>query len=177
MNNKKKSYPCNRPWRPIGLWDVEAPTFSRQSAHRWRWGQPYAPAALHPQEDSWYPFLLDVESTRAIVRLEGLRRLKNLMISSGIETATFRLVALCPNQLRYSVPLYMNTNWEYFPVSYSTVQSKMELPWERSRCLRILTKDDTKISKSEPMTANICSEWKLFHLQFISLPNCLISAI
>jgi hypothetical protein len=23
-----KSYPCNRPWRPIGLWDVEAPTFS-----------------------------------------------------------------------------------------------------------------------------------------------------
>jgi hypothetical protein len=32
----------NRPWRPIGLWDVEAPTFSRQSAHRWRRGcQPY----------------------------------------------------------------------------------------------------------------------------------------
>jgi hypothetical protein len=29
------SYPCNRQWRPIGLWDVEAPTFSRQSAHRW----------------------------------------------------------------------------------------------------------------------------------------------
>jgi hypothetical protein len=26
------SYPCNRMWRP-----VEAPTFSRQSAHRWRW--------------------------------------------------------------------------------------------------------------------------------------------
>jgi hypothetical protein len=23
-----KSYPCNRPWRPIGSWDVEAPTFS-----------------------------------------------------------------------------------------------------------------------------------------------------
>jgi hypothetical protein len=22
------SYPCNRPWRPIGLWDVEAPAFS-----------------------------------------------------------------------------------------------------------------------------------------------------
>jgi hypothetical protein len=33
------SYPCNRPRRPIGLWDVEAVTFSRQSAHRWRWGQ------------------------------------------------------------------------------------------------------------------------------------------
>jgi hypothetical protein len=24
----KKSYPCNRPWRPMGLWDVQAPTFS-----------------------------------------------------------------------------------------------------------------------------------------------------
>jgi hypothetical protein len=45
----KASYPCNRPWRPIGLWDVEGPTLSRQSAHRWRWGcQPYAPATLYP---------------------------------------------------------------------------------------------------------------------------------
>jgi hypothetical protein len=30
------SYPCNRPLRPIVLWDVEAPIFSRKSAHRWR---------------------------------------------------------------------------------------------------------------------------------------------
>jgi hypothetical protein len=29
----KKSYPPNRPWRPIGLWDVEDPTLCRQSAH------------------------------------------------------------------------------------------------------------------------------------------------
>jgi hypothetical protein len=43
----KKSYPCNRAWRSIGLWDVEALTFSRQSAHRWWWScQPYAPAVL-----------------------------------------------------------------------------------------------------------------------------------
>jgi hypothetical protein len=55
----------NRPWRPIGLWDVDAPTFSRQSARRWRWGcQPYAPAALHRQEDSWYSFLLEADWTR-----------------------------------------------------------------------------------------------------------------
>jgi hypothetical protein len=54
----KARYPCNRPWRPISLWDVEAPTFSRQSAHRWRWGfQPYASAAFHPQEYSWYTYL------------------------------------------------------------------------------------------------------------------------
>jgi hypothetical protein len=46
------------------LWDVEIPTFSRKSAHRWRWGcQPYAPVALYPQEDSWYSFLWEAEST------------------------------------------------------------------------------------------------------------------
>jgi hypothetical protein len=46
---------CNRPWMPLGLRDVEAPTFSRHS--------PYAAAALYPQEDSWYSFLLEAELT------------------------------------------------------------------------------------------------------------------
>jgi hypothetical protein len=32
----KVKFPLYRPWRPLGLWEVEAPTFSRQSAHRWR---------------------------------------------------------------------------------------------------------------------------------------------
>jgi hypothetical protein len=41
-------YLCNRPWSPIGLRDVEAPTFSRKSAHRWRKGcQPYVLAAFY----------------------------------------------------------------------------------------------------------------------------------
>jgi hypothetical protein len=36
----------------------------RHSAYRWRQGcQPYAPAAFYPQEDSWYLFLLEAEST------------------------------------------------------------------------------------------------------------------
>jgi hypothetical protein len=61
---KGKRYSCNKPWRPTGLWDVEVLTFSRQSAHRWRWGcQPCAPASPYPQEDSWYSFLLQAEST------------------------------------------------------------------------------------------------------------------
>jgi hypothetical protein len=51
----KWSYSCKKLWRPMGLWDFEAPTFSRQSVHRWRWAyQPYAPAALYPQEDKAY---------------------------------------------------------------------------------------------------------------------------
>jgi hypothetical protein len=36
------SYPCNRQRRSIGLWDVEDPTFSRNSSDRCRWNcQPY----------------------------------------------------------------------------------------------------------------------------------------
>jgi hypothetical protein len=55
-------YLFNRPWRPIELWDIEAATFSRQLAHRWWLScQPYVPADLYPQEDSWYFFLLEAE--------------------------------------------------------------------------------------------------------------------
>jgi hypothetical protein len=32
----KESYPCNRLWRPIRLWDIEASTFSKWLAH---WGE------------------------------------------------------------------------------------------------------------------------------------------
>jgi hypothetical protein len=47
----KFSYPCNRPWRPWGLWDVEDPTLTRQSAHRWWYGcEPYARAVLYSPE-------------------------------------------------------------------------------------------------------------------------------
>jgi hypothetical protein len=39
-----------------------------------------------------------------IMRLQGLGQLRNPITSSGIEPATFRLIAQCLNQLRYRMP-------------------------------------------------------------------------
>jgi hypothetical protein len=78
---KKWIYPCNRPWRPIGLWDVEALTFSKKSAHRWRWGcHPYAPAAFYPPG-------------RFLILISVKGRVDPQMTSTGIESAIFQLVS------------------------------------------------------------------------------------
>jgi hypothetical protein len=75
---KSKGILVNRPRRPIGLWDVEAPTFPTISVHRWRWGcQYYTPAALYLL--GRFLMLISVTGSvdpRAIVRLEGLGQLK-----------------------------------------------------------------------------------------------------
>jgi hypothetical protein len=59
------SYPCNRPWRPVGLWDVEVPTFCLDS--RLTDGGKVVSPTHRPlftlQEGSWYSFLLEAEST------------------------------------------------------------------------------------------------------------------
>jgi hypothetical protein len=34
---KRVNCPCNRPWRPIGLWDVETSTFYIQSGSQMAW--------------------------------------------------------------------------------------------------------------------------------------------
>jgi hypothetical protein len=61
----KKNYSCNRPRRLIGLWDVEAPTFSLDS--RLTDGGKVVSLTRRPpytsQEDSWYSFLLEADST------------------------------------------------------------------------------------------------------------------
>jgi hypothetical protein len=94
---KKQSYPCNRPWRPIGLWNVEGPTFSRKSAHRWRWDcQPQAPAALYPP--GIFLVLISVRGwvdPRATVRLEGLGQLKKIHLI-GTQTRDLPAFSIVP---------------------------------------------------------------------------------
>jgi hypothetical protein len=68
LSKAKQSYPRNRPWTPIEVYDVEDATLSRQSAHRSRQDcQSYGPAALYSPETLffrfWYSFLLEAERT------------------------------------------------------------------------------------------------------------------
>jgi hypothetical protein len=73
------SYPFNRPWRLIVLWDVEAPTFSRQSAHRWQ--RLSALCAGHHLPPGRFLILNSVRGgvdPRAIVQLEGLGKLEKI---------------------------------------------------------------------------------------------------
>jgi hypothetical protein len=103
------------------MWHVEAPTFPRQSSHRWSWGfQSYAPTAFYPPSTLPGRFLVAISvrrwvNLRAIVRLELgiLEKKKNLMTSSKIESAIFRLVALCFNHLHWRI-------WEAFQMSWSS---------------------------------------------------------
>jgi hypothetical protein len=96
----------------MGLWYVEAPTFSIQSAHRWRGGfQPYEPAALLPP--GRFLVLISVGGRvdlRGHSAAEWSGQLKkNPLTSSGIEPATYWLEARCLNQLRYRVSRNINS--------------------------------------------------------------------
>jgi hypothetical protein len=70
-----------------------------------------APPAGRPLPPGKFLVLIPVtgrDDTRAIVWLEGLGQLNNPMTSSGVEPATFRLVALCLKQLRLLLLLLHN---------------------------------------------------------------------
>jgi hypothetical protein len=72
--------------------------------------------AGRPLPPGRFPVLISVISCvdlTAIMRLERLGQLRNPMTSSGLNPATFQLVAQCLNQLRNRVPHY-NLEKDYF---------------------------------------------------------------
>jgi hypothetical protein len=110
-------YLRNGLWRPIAFWDVEDPTFSRQSAQRWRWGcQLYAPS---PQ----LRFLETVSvwglvKSRAIVGLEG----------SGILKVSNCLIGIPNPVTQYFLDFIFYTNI-YKALGHTAIESFIHSSW------------------------------------------------
>jgi hypothetical protein len=98
MNAKVKvKLSLYRPWRPLVLREVEASTFSDiRLIDGGKVVSPRGRPLFYPQEDSWYSFLLEAESTpRAIVRLKGLGKLKKFT-SSGTRPGDLPTCSIVP---------------------------------------------------------------------------------
>jgi len=90
---------------PRGFQEVKVPRFHDNGTGWWLGCQPYAPTAFTPRKCSWYPFLLEAESTPGPqCDRKHFMSMKNSLTPAGIEPATFRFVAQHLNHCVTAVP-------------------------------------------------------------------------
>jgi len=116
-------------WRdPAGSRRLRTPDFMTIGAWRWYGCQPYAPAAFTPKE-----IFLILMAVRGWVDPRKDCQWRIPMIPSGNESATFRNVARCLNQLRHRVaPTMVEGSWN---ARHNIIQLQTELFWFNYRVL------------------------------------------